>query len=177
MLTRFELVIILRIQVSDRTVLREVFAIEAVMEELAARLAPHDVSTWSMTALGAGLDRQLCAQNPAQRGIVAREILLTEGATAEIADAVLAAEKDDVQDLPILSCALLAATAGARAVLAAVQEEGRLNDVDDDAVANAFSPDDVRRVLDAMERLGVTVTEIASAARRGAVRVREDLRL
>src|SRR6185503_18690153 len=59
------------------------------MEEL-ARETGADPALWGLAGLGAGIDGKLAAGNPERRGVMAEELLLTEGVPAEAAAAARA---------------------------------------------------------------------------------------
>ncbi len=109
-LGRFELMLVLRNQVGDRALVRRSLAVEAVMEELAGALG-HDAVLWGLCGLGADIDAELTAGNPDRRGGVAEELLLTEGAPAEVAAAARLQHGGAVAGMPPLARGLVAAGA------------------------------------------------------------------
>lgn len=168
MLTRFELFVILRNQVADRQVVRRSLAHEAGMEAL-ARLCGADVTMWGMAGLGAAIDAELAAHNPARRGEVARELLLAEGAPAEVADVA----RDRLAEEPAGAAAALVVV---EAIAALVFESGFDDDFDARLVAHRLRKRDPRAVACAA-RAGVDLDEAAVAVAEAMRAIREDLRL
>ena len=110
MLSRFELFIVVRNQVRDRTLVDRALAVEAEMERLATLLG-HDAELWGLCGLGADIDVRLTAQHPERRGVVAEELLLAEGAPAEIAAAARARHEGAPERMAPLARALVLAEA------------------------------------------------------------------
>jgi uncharacterized protein len=110
MLTRFELTIVVRTQLRERALVDRAFAVEAAMEALAARLG-QDPELWALAGLGADIDVRLTAHRPDRRGAVAEEILLTEGAPAEVAAAARLRHQASPETMTMLARALVVAVA------------------------------------------------------------------
>ena len=109
-LSRFDLLIVLRNQVRDRGLVQRALAVEAVMEELAGALG-HDPALWGLAGLGADIDVRMTAQHPERRGVVAEELLLAEGAPAEVAAAARARHQSPPGQMTTLARALVVAAA------------------------------------------------------------------
>ncbi len=183
MLTRFELMVILRNQVSDRRVVRRSLAVEATLEEWAADLGA-DVVTWAMAGLGANIDAELLAGNVERRGEVAEELLLTEGASPEIAAAARLRLVRDVDDMPVLAAAIAAAEAIVDDVHAAIELGDTLDGLEAFAISHRLGraaekrgDETAIRTLALLERIGLAPERAAALALAGMLRVREDLRL
>lgn len=170
-MTRFELLVIARIQVKDRAVLRRYFAVEAVMEALAPA-AGLDPTHAALTGLGASLDVRLCAHNPDRRGEVAREMLLTEGAPLEVQEAVGVAYRGQPDELPPMAAALVAAEALVDAAFAAL-EDLAFDELTAHHVAIGVRRHD--RALAALAALGIDLDDAAAATVRGLHAARADL--
>jgi predicted hydrolase (HD superfamily) len=121
MLTRFELTVMLRVQLGQRTTLRRVMLSAAVTEGLAEQLG-QPAEPFVMAALGAGLDLEMCAHNPARLGEVAAERLLIEGASPELVAAVRGWRQAPLAVLGPAALALVVADALAARILAACAE-------------------------------------------------------
>jgi predicted hydrolase (HD superfamily) len=184
MLSRFELFVVLRHQVRDRRLVRRALAVEAGMEELAA-LAGGDVALWGLAGMGSGIDAELTVENPARRGEVAEELLLTEGAPAEVAEAArLRLGGGPVERLPVMAAALAAVEALVAEVYAQIELGETLDGIDAAAVAHRLrraatkrGDEAAERILALCDRAGVDVDRAAVAVVTGMRRVREDLRL
>jgi predicted hydrolase (HD superfamily) len=179
-LTRFELVVMLRIQLGDRALVRRSLAVEAAMEGLAPALG-EPLEPWQLAGLGAGIDAAMCRHNPARLGEVAAERLHTEGAPAEVIDAVRARRRGELAAMSRLAAGLVVAEG-------LVAAAGRLLDAGDridqlpprviaKAIARAAQREDAEatRVLAAAERLGQPLDQLAAAAHAQWLIVREDL--
>ena len=184
MLTRFELIVILRNQVADRRVVRRSFAVEATLEEWAADLGA-DAALWAMAGLGANIDAELLAAGDAgRRGQVAEELLLTEGASPEVAAAARQRLARDVDRMPLLAVAVAAAEAIVDDIHAALALGDTLDGVEAFAIAHRLGraaskrgDEEAIRALALLERLGLDVERAAALALAGMRRVREDLHL
>jgi predicted hydrolase (HD superfamily) len=185
MLTRFELMVILRNQVADRRLVRRALAVEATLEEWAAEVPDADVAAWAMAGLGANIDAELLAAGSAERrGQVAEELLLTEGAHPEIAAAARLRLGRDVDAMPILAAAVAAGEAIVDEIYGALMLGDKLDDLEPRAVSHRLSraadkrgDEDAIRTLALLERIGIPVERAAELALAGMLRVREDLRL
>jgi predicted hydrolase (HD superfamily) len=183
-LTRFELYIIVKIQVSDRALRRRQLAVEAAMEELAPALA-LDPALARLAGLAAGIDAQLCRRNPERRGTVAAEFLVTEGAPTDVVEAVLKCWREPaVERLSRLATALVAAEAIVDVVHAALDAGDRLDDLADAAIAGALRRAAERRgdpaavrAQSALARLDLDPERAAGLALAAMRRVRGDLGL
>lgn len=187
-LTRFELAVVVRVQVSDLAVLRHYLAVEAAMEELADAI-DLDRDLAAMTGFGAAIDAQLCAHNPDRRGEVAAEMLRTEGADPAVIDAVVAARKQPADALEPLAAALLVADALVAAALSlALEDDGEDGDPLDElsprgiavavALAARRAPEgDAARALAAVAALGMDMDRAAALTLQAVRRVRADLGL
>jgi predicted hydrolase (HD superfamily) len=161
-------------------------ATQAVMEELAEPLG-LDRTLCSLAGLGAGLDLRLCANNPGRRGEVAEEMLRTEGAPAEVADAVRARFKAAKLDaLPRLALALIAADALVAAAfeLLSLLELPTAHDLSPQLLAARFerraarrADDDAVRGLRALALLGLDARRAAEHTVAGFYLARADLGL
>ena len=120
-LSRFELTVILRIQVADRDLIRRAMATEASMEEL-ARTLDADETSWALMGLGSGIDARLCLHNPGRMGEVAAEILATEGASDEVADTVRSRNVVEADDMSLAEAALIVSEACVEQAHAALLE-------------------------------------------------------
>jgi len=183
MLSRFELFVLVRNQVADRRRLRRSLALEAVMEDLAAKLG-QDGSRWGMAGLGADVDGQLCEHNPDRRGLVAEELLLAEGAPAEVAAAVRERLRATPAEMSLLAAALGGAEAIVDDVYHAVEAGDPLEDVEAAAMARRLvraaerrNDPEAQRALACLARLGISIDEAAALTVAAMTRVREDLRL
>jgi predicted hydrolase (HD superfamily) len=184
MLTRFELMVILRNQVSDRKVVRRSLAVEATLEEWAAELGA-DATTWAMAGLGANIDAELLAAgDEGRRGEVAEELLLTEGASAEVAAAARQRLAADVDAMPVLAAAVAAAEAIVDEIHAALALGDGLDGLEPFAVAHRLGrlaskrgDEQAIRTLALLERVGIAPERAAALALAGLQRIREDLRL
>jgi predicted hydrolase (HD superfamily) len=183
MLTRFELMVILRNQVSDRKVVRRALAVEATLEEWAVERGA-DVTTWAMAGLGANIDAELLAGNGERRGAVAEELLLTEGASAEVAAAARQRLAERVDDMPVLAAAVAAAEAIVDDVHEALAVGDSLDGLEPFAIAHrlgraAEKRGDERaiRTQALLERTGLPVERAAALALAAMRRIRDDLRL
>jgi hypothetical protein len=107
MLTRFETIVILRNQVEDRRVIHLAQVREAILVAWADDLG-EDAATWGVAALGADIDADFVAANPSRRGHVAEEILVAEGASAEVAAAARERLGPDPERMSRLAAALAA---------------------------------------------------------------------
>ncbi len=183
-MTRFELIVILRNQVADRRVVRRSLAVEAVLEEWAIAVGA-DVATWAMAGLGANIDAELLAgtRSGERRGHVAEELLLTEGASAEVAAAARQRLGEDVSTMPVLAAAVAAAEAFADDVRAAVEAGDALDGLEAFALVHRLHRAAEKRAdaialrtLELLARVGLDATRAATLALAGIVRVREDLR-
>lgn len=185
-LDRFQLFLIVRNQVSDRDLLRRYLAVEAAMEEMVPLVHELNLEHARLVGLGAGIDVQLCRANPTRLGEVASEILATEGAPAEVSEAVLARRRTQPEALTPLSAGLLVAEL-------IIDEIYELMDVDEDGLDEVRAVavtrrlerrsrrpgnEDTRRLQEAaVARLGLPLERIVDAALAGMRRIREDLRL
>jgi predicted hydrolase (HD superfamily) len=183
MLTRFELMVILRNQVSDRKVVRRSLAVEATLEEWAAERGA-DVTTWAMAGLGADIDAELLAGNAERRGEVAEELLLTEGASAEVAAAARQRLAANVDEMPVLAAAVAAAEAVVDDVHEALALGDSLDGLEAFAIAHRLGRAASRRgderairTLALLERIGLSAERAAALALAAMRRIREDLRL
>jgi predicted hydrolase (HD superfamily) len=183
MLTRFELIVILRHQVRDRRVVRRSLALEAKLEEWAAELGA-DAATWALAGLGANLDAELLAGNPGRRGEVAEELLLTEGAPPELAAVARQRLERDVDAMPLLAAAVAGAEAIVDDIYAALALGDALDDLEAFAIAHRIGraaekrgDETAIRTLALLERIGMATQRAAELALAGMRRVREDLRL
>jgi predicted hydrolase (HD superfamily) len=136
-----------------------------------------------MVGLGAGLDGELAANNPARRGEVAKEVLLAEGAAEEIGEAVRSAARDTTDVMPRAAAALVVASALVDGVHAMRGDGDGLEQVDAGLVAHklrraaARGEEEAVRVGAAAERAGVELPRAAELVLAGMKRIREDLRL
>jgi predicted hydrolase (HD superfamily) len=181
-LGRFDLFVVLRNQVRDKRLVRRALAVEAVMEEL-AKAAGADAERWGLAGLGADIDAALCARAPERLGKVASELLLAEGAPADVAAAAATRRAGDPAELAPMAAALCAADALVGEIHAQL-EDGGLDGVQPAAVAHRLrraverrGDEAAKRVLACLERAGVPLELAAEAAVAGMVRVREDLGL
>lgn len=184
-LSRFELFVILRNQVSDRRLVRRALAVEAVMEELAAEVGA-DAGAWALAGLGANIDAQLLASG-FRRGEVAEELLLTEGAPADVARAARERLELPPARLDPLPAALVAAEALVEEVHGALEAEGEaasLDAVEPAAIAHRLrrladkrGDEAALRALACLARVGVPLERAAELAVAAFRRVREDLKL
>jgi predicted hydrolase (HD superfamily) len=110
MLSRFELLMVVRNQLRDRALVDRALAVEAAMERLAAALGA-DPTLWGLAGLGADIDVRLTAHHPERLGLVAEELLLAEGAPAEVAAAARARHEAPPERMPPLARALVVAEA------------------------------------------------------------------
>jgi predicted hydrolase (HD superfamily) len=110
MLSRFELAIVVRNQLRDRALVARARALEAAMERLASALGA-DVELWGLAGLGAELDARLTAAHPERRGAVVEDLLLAEGAPAEVAAAARARHEAAPVRMTQLARALVVAVA------------------------------------------------------------------
>jgi hypothetical protein len=200
-LTRFELFVIVRNQLADRSIVRRSLAIEAVMEDLAAEVAPADREIWGLAGLGANIDARLGAQVGAEkRGVLARDLLLAEGVPAAAADAARDRFGGDVDAMTAIAAALVAAEAIVTMVIddltveiggdergergAALDEPATLDAIDPATIAHRIRRAAERRgdpaatrVIACATRIGTTIDRAAEIALASMLRVREDLRL
>lgn len=184
-LDRFQLFLIVRNQVSDRMLLRRSLAVEATMEEVAPLVPGMDVEHARLVGLGAGIDAQLCRENPGRLGEVASEILDTEGAPAGVCQAVFTRRSIEPERLSLLAAGLFLAEATVDEIYELVDlDEGGLDEVRAMAVSRRLQrgakhagKDALRRLEAAVACIGLPLEQIADAALRGMRRVREDLRL
>lgn len=170
MLTRFELFVILRNQVADRGRVRRSLAHEAGMEAL-ARLVGADATTWGMVGLGAGIDADLTASNPARRGEVAGELLRTEGAAPGIGEAVRARVQDEPERMPVAAAAMVVV----EAIVDLAWEEESLDDVDGRVIGHRLRRAG-GRVAACAARAGIDLIDGATAVVEAMRSIREDLR-
>lgn len=110
MLTRFELLVVLRQQLRERALVQRSLAFEAVMETL-AEMCGGDAQLWGLAGLGADIDVKLTQDNPARRGAIAEELLRTEGAPAAVAVAVRLRHDTPADRQPQLARGLVVAEA------------------------------------------------------------------
>lgn len=180
--TRFELHVMLRVQLSDRAFMRRTLMVEAIMEAFAAARG-DDVETWALAGLGAGLDAQMCQHNPARLGEVAAERLRTEGAPATIADAVRDRLHGDAGALTPLAAGLVVAEGLADAIVHALGGAPELHALPAKAIARAVVRAAERgdaaaaRVLAASDRLALPLDEAAALAHAALLAIRQDVRL
>jgi len=168
-LDRFLLFVILRNQVSDRAHVRRALATEAVMEELAP-LAGLDVEHSRLAGLGSGIDAQWCVSNPARRGEIAEEYLLTEGAPEGVADAVRQCScEPDASRLSELAALLVVADALVGEIYAELAEIS-LDELQPTMAAS-------HRAIECLARVGIEPQVAAEGALAAMRRVREDLQL
>lgn len=169
MIDRFHLYVILRAQVSDRALRRRYLAVEVIMEAL-AEPAGVDRQLAGLTGLGAIADAQLCRMNPARRGEVAEEFLLTEGAPVESAEAVRQCFREvDVSKLTDLAALLVAA-------------EGIVDLLHEDLAHVSLdelqpSTPGTMRAVECLDRLGLDPLDSVAAAIEAMREIREDLAL
>jgi predicted hydrolase (HD superfamily) len=182
MLTRFELFIVLRSQVADRARVKRAVAVEAAMEALAEELGANPV-IWGLAGLGADIDCAFAAGNPERRGHVARELLLTEGAPAEVADAVRDRAHESPERMTPLAAGLGLADALVDAMLSAAAEDG-LDGVDAQGEAIRLGRSAERRgdaialrALACAARVGVTIERGAEVVLAALRRARQDVGL
>ena len=178
-MTRFELLVVVKIQLGDRALFRRCLAIEAAIEGVAdaARAAGRevDVETWALLGLGAGIDLKLAGQNPEQAGVLAAELLRAEGFPRGLADAARAARQDPVDALPDEALALTAAWSIAPAILAAA-DDGGLDAVDVEKIQRALArEDDGDRAVRAVEALELELADVVRAALARVITARQDL--
>lgn len=162
--------------VSDRRLLRRYVAVEASMEELAPDLG-LDASIAGLAGLGLGFDAQLCLHNPERLGEIARELLATEGAPAEVSAAVLAARRDPADALAPLAAGLVITEA---LVIAAYRELEEPDETLDALTARAVSRLTERatpRAASAARARGLALERCAAHTLTGMRRVRSDLAL
>jgi predicted hydrolase (HD superfamily) len=178
-LSRFELFVILRNQVADRSLVKRALALEAMLEELAPTLG-GDASRWVVAGLGVYIDVELTLQNPERRGEVAEEILLTEGAEPELARAVRERLAPEVAGL---AAVLAFAERVIEEIYAALDGE-RLDGLDGRSLAfrvrraaEKRSVPEAQRLVALAAQLGVELEAGFDRALTGMRRVREDLRL
>ncbi len=107
MLTYFELMVIFRIQVTDRDLRRVYLAVDAAMEVVGSRLG-LDLELARMAGLGVGIDAQLCKGNNARRGQIAVELLATDRVPDQVLDAVQHCRTEAVENMAPLAAALFA---------------------------------------------------------------------
>jgi predicted hydrolase (HD superfamily) len=182
LLTRFELFVILRNQVSDRRLVRRAVAVEAAMEEL-ARLAGADPAVWGLAGLGADIDAQLTQKNALARGGVAAELLATEGAPQEITAAVAERFAVSPGEMSSLAASLVVASALVDIALADLADGETLDALDGRALAHRLRRLDQRgdeeaaRVLACAVRAKLELDAAAASVVTGMLRVREDLKL
>lgn len=172
-MNRFELLVIVRGQVTDRALLRRYLAVEAAMEELAADLG-LDPSIAALAGLGLGFDAQLCRHNPDRLGEVARELLATEDAPPEVGDAVLAARRSAPESLSALAAALMIAEALVTTVYAELDGEDPLDELSPRAIAMKAERAAPRAVAAARAR-GLALEPLAAHTLAGMRRIRADL--
>jgi predicted hydrolase (HD superfamily) len=182
-LSRFELFVIVRNQVDDRRRLRRSLAIEATMEELAAR-AGEDAAIWGLAGLGADVDCQLCEHNPAKRGHTAAELLAAEGAPEEVAAAARDRLHRPAGEMSRLAAALFAAEAIVDDVYGAIEAGDPLDSLEAMAVSRRLGraaerrgDEEAKKALECLARVGIAVDDAAELAIAAMKRVREDLRL
>lgn len=155
------------------------------MEEMAPLVAAMEVEHARLVGLGAGIDAQLCRANPGRLGEVASEILDTEGAPAEVCQAVVDRRRVEPERLTLLAAGLFVAESMVDEIHELMDlDEGGLDEVRAVAVsrrmqrkAERAGEDAVRRLEAAVARIGVSLEQLADAALRGMRRVREDLLL
>lgn len=183
MLTRFELFVILRNQVRDRRQVRRSLAVEAVLEEWAPA-AGADVETWRLAGLGAGIDAELCEDNPSRRGEVAEELLLTEGASPEVAAAARERLRLRPEEMSPLAAAVAAAEAFVDDVYAAIELGDPLDAIEGFVLARRLvraaevrGDEEAIRALACLGRTGLTPERAAELAVAALKRIREDLKL
>jgi predicted hydrolase (HD superfamily) len=177
MLSRFELFVILRNQVRDKALARRALAVEAVCAAL-ARLVGGDAVLWGLVGLGADIDVVLTAGNPARRGLVAAEILVTEGLPAEAARA--ASERFELEPAAMspLARALVVADALVQVVFAA---EVALEELEPAYLAHRIAKaarrgeDSAERALACLDLLGADLEAAAAAAMAALRAASEDL--
>ena len=166
MLDRFQLLLILRNQVSDRALRRRALAVEAVMEQLAPR-AGLDVEACRIAGLGCWLDAQMCVANPDRRGALAAEYLATEGAPDDIADAVRQCYREsDVAALSPLAALRVIADAQVGEIYEALADEPP------DAMAPVVAA--AGRVRGCLQRLHLAARDVAVDARAAVRGIREE---
>lgn len=183
-MTPFELLVVVRIQLRDRALLRRTLALQAAMEALAPE-AGLDVTLGSLAGLGAGIDAQLCRKNPGRRGEVAQELLLTEGAPPEVAEAARACWREPrAAALSPLAAALVGAVALVDAVYETVELGEALDDLEPARVARRVTrraerraDAGAKRALDALSALGVEPARAAALVVQGMRDARADLDL
>ena len=197
MLSRFELFVILRNQVRDRALVRRALALEAVCAALARLVGARapwnadadadadadvdvaaDAELWGLAGLGADIDVVLTAGNPARRGLVAEEILATEGLPPEAARAA----RDRFQLEPAAMSALARALVVADALVAiALAAEEPLDALEPVHLARRLGKaarrgeDSAERALSCLEGLGLDLDAAAAAAVAALRAAREDL--
>jgi predicted hydrolase (HD superfamily) len=183
MLSRFELFVIVRNQIAHRRRLRRSLAIEAVMEEWAAR-SGQDPATWALAGLGADIDGDLCEHNPEGRGAMAEELLLAEGAPLEVAAAARERLRLPADEMSLLAAGLRAAEALVDEVYRDLEAGDPLDGVDARALSRRVERAAERRndpeaqsTLACLARVGLSIDEAAELALAAMKRVREDLRL
>jgi predicted hydrolase (HD superfamily) len=184
-ITRFELLVIVRNQVRDRALVRRALALEAVLRGL-ARAAGADEALWGLAGLGADIDVRLAAGNPARRGLVAAEILATEGVPEEATSALAARLAGAPDTLAPLARALVL---GETLVALALAD---LDDAESGMTLAALEPAQLAhrlaraarrgdaaalRALACADHLGLGVDAAAAAAHAGLVEARQDLGL
>jgi predicted hydrolase (HD superfamily) len=171
-LSRFELFVILRNQVGDRRLVRRALALEALLEELGGGERER------IAALGVYVDAELCAGNAARRGEVAEELLLTEGAEAELARAV---RERLGQEPSGLAAQLAVGERVVEAIYAALEAGEALDTLDARALAFHLRRAAEKRGDALAQRTvrlaGESLESLFAAALTGMRRVREDLRL
>jgi uncharacterized protein len=183
MITRFELLVVVRTQLADRTLMRRTLAVEAAMEALAG-IAPEGDDHWCLAGLGSGIDLRLCQQNPDRLGEMASQLLLTEGAGEAVATAVRTRRTEEPASLSAMAAALCVAETLVDDILADVASGERLSQLEAAVLARrlvraAEQRGDARaaRFLACLERVGLDAEQASDFVLTGLVSISPDLGL
>ena len=114
--TPFELLVVVRNQLGDKQMLRTYRAMEAAMVAL-AELQGSNREQAALAGLGCGIDARLCMGNPQRLGVMARELLTTEGVAKEIAESVFLFRQAETRELDALGAQLVVANGVVEQVL------------------------------------------------------------
>jgi predicted hydrolase (HD superfamily) len=178
---RLDLYIVLRNQLADRGEVRRALATEAVMEAL-AREVDADPAVWGLAGLGQAIDARLTEGNPERRGVVAEELLLTEGVPAAAAAAARTSRSDAPGLLEPIARGLVAARwLCAQLAIELGEPEATLDGLEPLVLehrlrrAGKREEPEALRAQACLDGLGLPAGRAAAVAQAAHVNVREDL--
>jgi predicted hydrolase (HD superfamily) len=177
-MTRFEAFLLLRRRVRDRELVRRCLAVEALLEDLAARLE-GDVERWGLAGLLHEVDAEFTENNPSRKGMVAADIVRSDGGPSEVVRALSDFRKPGPHADP-LTRALMAAVPAAMIVLDLTSCRDDLENLKTGELIGALedpsvAPEASRTRIRALEEVGMDTGALLELARASVLRVAEDV--